>query len=661
MKRLIVCMLLPGMFLAACSDDEENNYDPIYPPDMVDMPDVPEDQPDMTVCMPQTQCPVGTCGQVDDGCGGMLDCGQPITECPVGICGQIDDGCGGTLNCGEPKTCQALGCGTHDDGCGGTLDCGTCLCDGGQPVNTSCGPCELGTTECNAGSNEGRCSVTSIPALDNLDAQACNTRLLYVDARAQLGGDGSKSKPHRLYANALSKAGFGDVIVMSNNDTFTEVLDIKDGVSVLGGFNRNGDVWTYTGVATRIEAAPGTRPIAILARDITNPTSVEDLAIRGADATGDHAIGLLAERASSLTLKRVSIHSGHAGDGQKGADGQNGADGVDGQSARIGQVGSHNTFATQMNRPVGGAGGVNTECVGASGGKGADGTGRTGNVLLFENGSDASDVRGSEGTGGTTLSLALLYPNDDQRYPLSGSGGYSGTIGAVGVDGVPGFKWDNGQVVIEGHGTDGVTGGHGGGGGGGGAHALYTYYNLYSSFDPDPALVWSWSPSGGGGGTGGCGGTGGKGGQAGYGAFGAIVVDGNPTLIDVQITGGAGGNGAEGGFGGLGGQPGFGGSGTNIIQIYDGIIGGTMPGGTRPGNGTSIINALMYLQSGNGGSGGYGAEGGNGGNGSGGPTVGMWCVNATPVTERFSARSSGPGLGAGTAMPGQVIDSKGCP
>jgi hypothetical protein len=39
---------------------------------------------------------------VDDGCGGITDCGvccQPKTACGAGECGPVADGCGGTLNC----------------------------------------------------------------------------------------------------------------------------------------------------------------------------------------------------------------------------------------------------------------------------------------------------------------------------------------------------------------------------------------------------------------------------------------------------------------------------------------------------------------------------------------------------------------------------------
>jgi hypothetical protein len=104
-------------------------------------------------CTPKSCTDLGyTCGQNNDGCGGVLDCGS---TCPSGqYCGgggfskcgvgtgddggseAGDDGGGGGGTC-SPVTCGALGftCGQTGDGCGGVLDCGTCAtgqyCGGG--------------------------------------------------------------------------------------------------------------------------------------------------------------------------------------------------------------------------------------------------------------------------------------------------------------------------------------------------------------------------------------------------------------------------------------------------------------------------------------------------------------------------------------------------
>jgi hypothetical protein len=106
-------------------------------------------------CVPTTCQAVGkSCGPILDGCGGILDCGA----CPEGeTCsgGGVANVCG-TPRC-QPATCEALGaeCGRIGDGCGGTLECGTCptgqTCGGGGTANV-CGvapppPCQPTTCE----------------------------------------------------------------------------------------------------------------------------------------------------------------------------------------------------------------------------------------------------------------------------------------------------------------------------------------------------------------------------------------------------------------------------------------------------------------------------------------------------------------------------------
>jgi hypothetical protein len=97
---------------------------------------------DIPECEPQDCVDVGaTCGQVADGCGGLISCGdceEPDTCGGGGVpyeCG--NDGCIGT-------TCEAqeAECGYIPDGCGGSLNCGECTppdtC-GGSGVPNVCG------------------------------------------------------------------------------------------------------------------------------------------------------------------------------------------------------------------------------------------------------------------------------------------------------------------------------------------------------------------------------------------------------------------------------------------------------------------------------------------------------------------------------------------
>lgn len=127
------------------------------------------------LCSPRTCADASAeCGSLADGCGGSLDCGtcdvqgesclgnqcgsgsctvktcEEVIAAGVGQqrCGQVGDGCDGVLECGDcplsstcgaggpslcgpicnPLTCddQRANCGTVGDGCGGAITCGTC-------------------------------------------------------------------------------------------------------------------------------------------------------------------------------------------------------------------------------------------------------------------------------------------------------------------------------------------------------------------------------------------------------------------------------------------------------------------------------------------------------------------------------------------------------
>ena len=127
--------------------------------------------------------------------GEVLDCGDgggTVAKCAPGQCGNVSDGHGGTLDCGQcvapqtcganntcscvPATCANLGknCGSLPDGCGGTLDCGTCsgndVCGGGGSNNV-CGPGPCMKTTC-AQQGAG-CGVISDGCNSTLDCGAC--------------------------------------------------------------------------------------------------------------------------------------------------------------------------------------------------------------------------------------------------------------------------------------------------------------------------------------------------------------------------------------------------------------------------------------------------------------------------------------------------------
>jgi hypothetical protein len=108
--------------------------------------------PEPPACNPIADC-TGRCGQLPDGCGGVVRCTCAEGEAcaPGGLC--TDPGC-------EPVSCedQHAECGQILDGCGAQLDCGECdepeLCGGGGRPNR-CGlpgcpshACEESDAEC---------------------------------------------------------------------------------------------------------------------------------------------------------------------------------------------------------------------------------------------------------------------------------------------------------------------------------------------------------------------------------------------------------------------------------------------------------------------------------------------------------------------------------
>ncbi len=125
---LVVCL---AGFVAACGSSSTTK--------------VPE-------CAPRTCAAAGaSCGELPDGCGGMLACGS----CPAGqTCGGGGPNVCGAAAC-QPKTCAGLGksCGPVSDGCSAVLDCGTCppgqVCGAGGVENV-CGTPACVPTSCAA-------------------------------------------------------------------------------------------------------------------------------------------------------------------------------------------------------------------------------------------------------------------------------------------------------------------------------------------------------------------------------------------------------------------------------------------------------------------------------------------------------------------------------
>ena len=106
------------------------------------------------------------CGKVGDGCGGTVDCGDTCDAFKAGwVCDTTQGLCGGGPSCVR-ATCTAAGggqyCGDIGDGCGGTLHCGNCpgsgTCSGNICPVTSCGAMCAAQVKCTSGTT----SITGV-------------------------------------------------------------------------------------------------------------------------------------------------------------------------------------------------------------------------------------------------------------------------------------------------------------------------------------------------------------------------------------------------------------------------------------------------------------------------------------------------------------------
>jgi hypothetical protein len=129
-------------------------------------------------CTPLTTADcAGRCGNIADGCGGVVEC----ADCPDGsLC--LPGGVCSASDC-QPTSCgaQAAECGTIADGCGELLDCGTC------PEGLTCGlvvanRCDAPCTPSDASTAcEGKCGFLSDQCSGVHDCGECPPGLTCVD------------------------------------------------------------------------------------------------------------------------------------------------------------------------------------------------------------------------------------------------------------------------------------------------------------------------------------------------------------------------------------------------------------------------------------------------------------------------------------------------
>ena len=560
----------------------------------------------------------------------------------------------GTM-CVPQTVCDAGACGMAPDGCGGMVDCGRCECESGTFVgaDTGCGPCGLGLKTCSVGTTgAATCSMGSLESYGlpaDPDEAVCTARLVFVEAALMPKGDGTKANPYASYAQAMTKVNVGQVVVLSNQEEFTEALTLRNGIHVLGGYNRLNDQWFRDkALKTKISVpwVPGEDQVGVRAKDLSDLTRLEGIELVMADAPAQpaqrafHSVGVMAQDTKDLHIKDSSITSGRpaAGlDGSPGAPGIEGTKGADGSNGYL-------CFDIMLNqstpRPQGGSGGVQPGCDAAGGAGGASGgfssslTNPTlGRLLPSEAGKDGRNVRGGQGGNRSTQSN---IPAPD------GLDGLNGPMATPGVAGRAKGAWEKqGEALVwvyEGDGADGEDGNAGGGGGGGGGQD-FIYWN------GSRGQEYSWGPTGAGGGAGGCGGGGGGGGKAGGSSFGIVLYDATLTLAATKVQAALGGLGGVGSTGGGGGRGGVGGTPGKHTTFRPG-----------PGDMPQIAPAIVMAQGGTGGDGGRGSAGAGGAGGAGGASVAVYC--ASPLSQVIQDGASEL-LTDGAATGGSSLDGGG--
>ncbi|HOH77688.1 MAG TPA: hypothetical protein PLB35_10590 [Myxococcota bacterium] len=604
--------------------------------------------------------------------------------------------CSGIQRCGEGgwSDCElpAEQCNGQDDNCNGEIDEGF-LTDGRYTSNTNCGVCANNCTTMSVTNGFGVCDTSrTIPdckvecnnGFFNVDGNPANGCECQYKGAVDLpgGGDddcdgidgstegavfvakwgadtnpGTIEQPVLTIARGMQLADGAparDVYVATG--IYTEPLNIREGVSVYGGFSADFKILNPIAYETVIL---GQEPIALL------PGAVNAVSINGQAAgstvlsgfvviaynnrtAGQNSIGIyIKDCDSSLAVRDCRIVGGLAGNGAAGGLGVSGEDGVGGAAGLAaydintancgtttragGQGGTHSCGTT----PVGGGSGGTAICPDFDEDTTGCATGPTifnpDRVILQTRKSNENGTGGLNGGGaGGIAGLDSIIDSDCSYSGSCGScsvpsetrTGAAGMPGNTGTDGGGGNGCTNtsGNVVdglwVPAQATGGGTGAHGSGGGGGGAAGGVETLNCGPSDGGNRGYT-DLGGSGGGGGSGGCGATGGTPGGSGGGSFGIFVAfttapTSVPDISGVRVQPGQGGIGGNGGAGGVGGKGGA------------GALGGA--------DGAGVDLTFCAAGGGAGGNGGAGGHGGGGGGGCGGPAYGIFMSGADPAS-----------------------------
>jgi hypothetical protein len=598
----------------------------------------------LSVCAPFAE----VCNEVDDDCDGLVDegfrdargayildirhCGRCGVDCTASTVPEGDLVCGGdpfaprcVLLC--PDTLDGIQPGDRVDA---DLDIATgCECAVSNPLDEP-GPVRT----------EGQDLDVNCDGADGVVVES-----FYVSTEGDDAAPGSPTRPLRTIGVALRRAAdsLGTAMprphVFVASGSYTETLEIPDGVKLHGGYRGDFRALDPTGFRTEVRApAATTAPggAALIARDVgRTDTVVEWVSLRGRDATepSTAAFGaVLVDPGPALSLREVEIYAGVAGSGADGASGTAGsppvAPAAAGAPNRAAVEDARNACVRgEANTVAGGAGGRNT-CSGldVSGGRGGSaqcprfmaeqasgerGRGPGGGSGGRGGNDSQGPIRGLACAASVCCGLADFTVYDGFQGPQPGAAGARGEPGTAGRgcrEALGRFEGDVWRPDVATGGTDGTPGSGGGGGGAGGG-------SEYESVPPDCAWPDALGGAGGGGGAGGCGGRGGRPGTSGGPSVALLVratrrLEGLPTLRGALLAPSDGGRGGDGGAGGEGGAGGIG-----------------APGGDVPRGARSTPPLAGGFPGARGGAGGDGGAGGGGGGGCGGASVGIWVTS----------------------------------
>ena len=539
-----------------------------------------------------------------------------------------------------PETmCPEDACGQLDDGCGGTLECTPCECvDGAVAIEPSCGHCGLGRTTCEPGTSGP--STCTMPEAQGLDWERVEcTSIVYVDIANQGGNEsGSETEPFASLETALRHRASQSLdvpyllMVRAGSETLESGLEIPDHTVVLGGLDAR---WHPSAQKTSLASA-GTiladedKQVGLLIQDIENGVWVSGVQLSLAPLGGraHTSVGVLVRDSSArVWLAHLDVTAAPGADGEDGIDGIDGADGESGPNADnplAVDAPDRPTPGTALDPPSG------ATCAGTKGGQGGYGAYATNPRRSIPEAGHASDGGVPGGSAATDPAITAVGE------PGVNAATWAAVSPTAPADGLSGVAVDHlGEMTVIGnhsawvHKGDGSSGedgepGWGGGGGAGGTQVLRIF-----DFVSYPG------GSGGAGGNGGCSGTGGTGGGMGGSSIGLLVLEAPDTVItSSSFTSKVGGDGGKGGAGGNGGMGAAGGAGTTQVKQSDGSLDAHSGAGGQGGRGMN------------------GKDGGDGAGGQGGHSLGAWCSHPVDYDQATQFLTLSGGSGGNSAVPG---------